>query len=84
MEPSALRDRLLEHAALSARIIDGPGSRRPLTPEFLKIVAAIYNANATSGKPVAALEQAFPSFTRAAINKWVRRARDIGLIEPAK
>jgi hypothetical protein len=86
LSPSALRDRLLKRAALSARlVIDGPSSRRPLTPEFLEEVAAVYKgAKATGAKPIVALEQEFPGYSRAAINKWVRRARELGLIEPAK
>jgi hypothetical protein len=78
--PSPDRDALLER--LKRSVVDRSGSRRPLSDEFLAVVADIYKA--AGSKPIAALEKAFPGHTRSAINKWVRRCRELGLLPPAK
>lgn len=79
---SDFRNSILER--LRREVIDRGGSRRPLTKGLLLTVAKSYRAAVMTGKPpIKALQEVFPQHSRSTINKWVKRARNEGLLEPA-
>ena len=67
-------------ALLTRKVVDQVRSSGPV-PESLGWVAYVYNAASVLGDPPArAVEEAF-GMPRTTVTKWVRRARDLGLIE---
>jgi hypothetical protein len=77
--PSEARDTFLRHMRQGA--ISRPGGRRRKPDDEIRQVAAIYKA--AGAKPILALEEAFPNYTRSTLNTWVARARELGYLPPA-
>lgn len=55
------------------------GSRRPLTPQRKQRVADVYNAHETGG--IDAVQTAFTGISRSTATRYIKAAREAGLIE---
>jgi len=73
--PDAVREHRVIRAVRAAR---SDARRRKVTPELLKKVAAVYQANPDA--PTRAVQAAFPDIAHRTAGLYVRRARDAGLL----